>query len=107
MPSKMIENEEAYGPPQRRDAKVFDLITAVRPQAGLESQRLSTFSPGFVNSLKLLIFQGLVLFETAANSPSCLVFLRGSALVLANSVAGIKPVLFLFFNTVPNGRTEI
>ena len=47
----MIGNEEACGPPQRRDAQIFDLTIAVRPQAGLESQRLSTFLPGFVSGL--------------------------------------------------------
>ena len=70
MPPELIEYGEACGPPQRRDAQIFDLTIAVRPQAGLESQRLSTFLPGFVNSLRGQAAMPVPVFVRKSGVPS-------------------------------------
>ena len=69
-PSKMIEYGEACEPLQKRDAQIFDLTIAVRPQAGLESQRLSTFLPGFVNSLRGQAAMPVPVFVRKSGVPS-------------------------------------
>ena len=80
MPPELIEYGEACGPPQRRDAQIFDLTIAVRPQAGLESQRLSTFLPGFVNSLRGQAAMPVPVFVRKSGVPSGLPLLYNQSL---------------------------